>query len=156
MKKIIVIVFILTILAAGYFCFQKAYKYAGGKMVEQIVKENSLPENATVPPVAPAENIPETENTSENENTNEKKEGTKTETKENQVTENALPKNIMDHPYVKSIYARFSAGEIAEVSGMMAGGVTSEEKSRIKQIVFSKVSRSEINKLQEIYSLYNK
>lgn len=150
MKRIFVIVLILIILATGYFCFQKAYKYAGGKMVEQMVKEYSAPEIISIPPKTPVESIPEAENT------DEKKQEIQTESNEKQETETTLPSNIMDHPYVKSIYSRFSAGEITEVSTMMSGGVTAEEKVRIKQILFSKVSSSEINKLKEIYSLYNK
>jgi len=80
----------------------------------------------------------------------------KTEKKVNNNKETQSKKEAGDfwsEPLVKSVYGRFSASEIASMSSMAAGGFTAEEKKKIKSIVFSRVSGSEIN---QIIALYNK
>ena len=60
-------------------------------------------------------------------------------------------KSLWDEPLVKSVAARFSQSEIAEMTKMAAGGFTAEEKSKIKSIVYSKVSQAEISELKKLY-----
>ncbi|MBQ7036944.1 MAG: hypothetical protein IJN74_05590 [Clostridia bacterium] len=59
-----------------------------------------------------------------------------------------------DKDYVMSIYKRFSASEVSQVSGMLSGGITPEEKQIIKGIVYAKVSKAEVNKLFAIAKKY--
>ncbi len=59
-----------------------------------------------------------------------------------------------DKEYVMSIYKRFSASEVSQVSGMLSGGITPEEKQIIKSIVYAKVSQAEVNKLFAIAKKY--
>ncbi len=59
-----------------------------------------------------------------------------------------------DKSYVMSIYYRFSASEVNTVSQMMADGITTEEKQTIKQIVYAKVSRAEVDTLFAIARKY--
>ncbi len=67
-----------------------------------------------------------------------------------------MPANISseDKAYIMGIYGRYGAGEIAEAAGLMSGGVTAEGKARIKQIVFSKMTQGEYNKLMALYKKY--
>lgn len=150
-KKNFFLFFALVILIVAAFSYGKIYDYAGKKMIEQIVKEYNIREENYKPPenTAPVENGGEiaAEAEAPDEDSGFAQDGT-------EDNNGALPPNIMDHPYVKSIYNRFSASEIAQVSAMMTGGFTPEEKSRVKSIVMSKVTSDEINKLKEIYSLY--
>ncbi len=59
-----------------------------------------------------------------------------------------------DKAYVMSIYNRFTASEVSTVSAMLSGGITAEEKRKIKSIVYAKVSTAEINKLYAIAEKY--
>lgn len=59
-----------------------------------------------------------------------------------------------DKEYVMNIYKRFSASEISQVSSMLSGGITPEEKQIIKGIVFAKVSQTEVNTLFTIAQKY--
>lgn len=149
-KKFIIFLLIITIPSVGYIFFQRANKIVGKKIIEQIVNEyNSPKENSTQQESIPEDDIP-IQNTEDKNSAGIKTENNNLESKPDME----LPSDIMNHPYVKNIYKRFSAAEIAEVSSMLPGGFTSEEKTRAKQIVLSKVSKSEINRLQEIYKLY--
>lgn len=51
------------------------------------------------------------------------------------------------------ILSRFSPGDLNEIRSLMAGGMTPEKKEKIKGIVYSKFSQSEI---QELIAKYNK
>ena len=66
----------------------------------------------------------------------------------------ALAKSFWDEPLVKSVYARFSASEIAMASSALAGGLSAEKKQEIKNIVLSRVSAHEIHELQRLYNLH--
>ena len=59
-----------------------------------------------------------------------------------------------DKAYVMSIYKRFSTSEVSQVSNMLSGGITPEEKKMIKSIVYSKVSQAEVNRLFAIAKKY--
>lgn len=64
-------------------------------------------------------------------------------------------KSLWDEPLVKSVAARFSQSEIAEITKMAPGGFTAEEKSRVKSIVYSKVSQAEISELKKLYYIHS-
>lgn len=64
-------------------------------------------------------------------------------------------KSFWEEPLVKSVAARFTQAEIAELSKMAAGGFTAEEKARVKSIVYAKVSSSEINELKRLYYIHS-
>lgn len=51
------------------------------------------------------------------------------------------------------ILSKFSPGELNEIRSLMAGGMTLEKKQKIKGIVYSKFSQSEV---QELIAKYNK
>lgn len=59
-----------------------------------------------------------------------------------------------DKKYVMSIYKRFTAAEVNQVSSMLSNGITPEEKKTIKAIVYAKVSREELNTLFAIAKKY--
>lgn len=59
-----------------------------------------------------------------------------------------------DKAYVMGIYSRYSAAEVSEVSAIMSRKHTPEERARAKQIVFSKMSRAEYNRIMELARKY--
>ncbi len=59
-----------------------------------------------------------------------------------------------DKNYVMSIYKRFTASEVNQVTAMLTDGITPEEKQIIKSIVYAKVSQEEVNKLYTIAKKY--
>lgn len=75
---------------------------------------------------------------------------------EDKKTENtpALAGSFWDEPLVKSVYSRFSASEIAMAARASAGGLSAKEKQAVKDMVYGRVSASEIAELQRLYNLH--
>jgi len=59
-----------------------------------------------------------------------------------------------DKAYVMSIYSRYTAAEVSEVSAIMSSPYNKEKRARAKQIVFSKMSHAEYNKIMELARKY--
>lgn len=148
-KKIFILLLVIILIAVCFLVGHKIYNKIGMKMIEQIVSQNG----------GIAELIPS--ELKDDEKIKEITEGEEGDFDKIPITiggvkyeKSDLPKDIMDHPFVKNIYQRFSASEIAEISAMMADGITKEERAKIKEIVLSRVSRDEIEELKRLYVLY--
>lgn len=60
-----------------------------------------------------------------------------------------------DKAYVMSIYSRYTAAEVGEVSSIMnSGNITPEKKKRAKAIVFSKMTSAEYKKIMQLADKY--
>ena len=157
MKKIIVIFSAVAVLiTAGVFGFYKIRDVFTDKMMSQLQNDEEVKkyaEEIKKKAESVAEEIKEeTEKEDEEKTEEEKKEAEEKEKAENGEKK---PGGFWDEPLVKSVYARYSASEIATVSSMAAGGFTAEEKRRAKAIVFSKMSSSEFNQILQLYNKYN-
>lgn len=144
MKKAIIIILIVCIVAAGgYFAFTKARDYLALKAIEQIVNSYDLSElDDIVPPSSDA-----AEEQPEAPGGNSPAEGADAPAPE-------AKKSVWDYELVREVYSRFTMSEITEVSRLMSGGLNAESKARIKEIIYSKVSRDEVTQLLEIYNTY--
>jgi len=70
----------------------------------------------------------------------------------NQIQKNITFKDKYD--VIKLVLSRLSSADIAELRKLAEGGVTAEEKGRIKQIIFSKFSAQEVSYLRAVYNKY--
>jgi len=160
MKKIIIISVSIIIAISGIAYF--AVDYFGQKAFDALVDSASTLNIDTeaitkiaelpIPSEPPTENadVPKTEEAQKN-NTVEKtgdvvKETPKPAKKEVTIEDKAQAINL-----VKS---KFSAGEIADIQGKVARGLTSQEMSEIKSMVKSRLSAQEIAKIKEWYAKY--
>ena len=66
----------------------------------------------------------------------------------------ALAGSFWDEPLVQSVYSRFSASEIALAAEAMSGGLSGSEKKAVKDMIYGRVSASEIAELQRLYQLH--
>ena len=62
--------------------------------------------------------------------------------------------SFWDEPLVQSVYSRFSSSEIALAMRAASGDATSAEKKAVKDMVYGRVSASEIAELQRLYNLH--
>lgn len=56
----------------------------------------------------------------------------------------------------KIVMSKLSGAEISELTAMASGGITTEEKKKAKDIVYSKFTPAEIEYLMELYNRYMK
>ena len=158
MKKIIVIfIAVAVLITAGVFGFYKIRDVFTDKMMSQLQNDEEAKKYADEikkKAEGVAEEIKEKSEKEEEEKT-EEEEKKEAEEKEKAANSEKKPGGFWDEPLVKSVYARYSASEIATVSSMAAGGFNPEEKSRAKAIVFSKMSSSEFNQILQLYNKYN-
>lgn len=77
------------------------------------------------------------------------------ENPENSVKQPISTVSNADREYVMNIYSRYSSAEVAEVLNLATGGITPQEKKRIKEIVFSKMSRAEYDEIIRLSNKYN-
>lgn len=147
MKKkwifIISAVLIICLVFGGIVAFRKVRDYAAGRVIKELAQteevkkyeeqiKNKVEEEA-------GQNIEATE---------------AVPTPESTKAPEVKRKSVWDEPLVQNVYARFSASEVSTVTGMLAGGLTREEKRYIKGLVYSRVSAAEISQLMEIYNKY--
>ncbi len=160
MKKIIIIS--VAVLIALSIIVYEGIDYFGQKALNALVDSaNSLSvDSETIKkveeiqiPVEPPKESPEPQKTEEapNNNTAQQpqeavKETPKPVKKVVSIEDKAQAINL-----VKS---KFSAGEIAEIQGKVARGLTSQEIIDLKKMVKSRLSAQEIAKIREWYSKY--
>lgn len=154
MKKVVIIILILAILVGGGFvAFYHVRDYLTAKMITQLENTDEMQEYVK----EVKEKVADASADENKEDTEEKDKEEKTDAKKEEETGKEEKKSggFWDEPLVKSVYARYSASEIASVSSMAAGGFTPEEKRQVKAIVFAKMSRAELNEIINLYYKYN-
>ncbi|MBO4897548.1 MAG: hypothetical protein J5590_04560 [Clostridia bacterium] len=62
--------------------------------------------------------------------------------------------SFWDEPLVQSVYSRFSASEIALAAQAMSGSLSGSEKKAVKDMIYGRVSASEIAELERLYQLH--
>lgn len=157
-KWVVVLILIAVLLPAGKFGYDKLTDFLAYKMISEIAKNsrslNANLQQGDIAPPAPSPEIKE-EETSEDAETPPPQKSTENTSPPGNQPDILKRMSADDKSYVMGIYGRFSSSEVAEVSKILAGGLTPEGKARIKQIVFSKISSDEYNKLLAIYNKYN-
>lgn len=143
-KKIVISIIVITILSvSGYFVYWKVSERIIIESLEKISSFGPFTSDSEVPDVieeSSEDYIEAGQNPVEQEEKNDAVDDNTPNPKLNRLSPE-------DRAYVMSIYARFTSGEISEVTGLMSGQMTPEKKKQIKQIVFSKISRDEYNRL---------
>lgn len=147
-RKIVISIIVITILTVGgYFVYWKVSERIIIKSLEKISSFGPF--------------TSDTERTEESNEVNSDTAENPVEQEEKNASENSKTPNVKlnglspeDRAYVMSIYARFTSWEISEVTGLMSGQMNPEKKNHIKQIVFSKISREEYNRLCELADKY--
>lgn len=55
---------------------------------------------------------------------------------------------------MKLVLSKLTRKDIAELKGMLSNGITSDEKERAKEILYSRLSSEDINRIKEAYIKY--
>ncbi|MEN8906600.1 MAG: hypothetical protein ABF289_11635 [Clostridiales bacterium] len=97
--------------------------------------------------------------TTDDENSNQKSEAEKTQTseKKNVISVDNMKKaneNITKKEKVKvaaTVVKRLSISEMSDLKGMAKGGLSNDEKSKAKDIIYNKFTEEEVENMKDLY-----
>ena len=141
---IIAAILLICLVFGGIYAFRRIRDYAAGRVIKELAQTEEV-KKYEEQIKSEAKKLQEP---------GENAEAAETPKPESTKAPEAKPKSVWDEPLVQNVYARFSASEVSTVTGMLAGGLTREEKRYIKSLVYSRVSAAEISQLMEIYNRY--
>lgn len=152
MKKELLSFAVLMFLAVG-ICFAVLYNIGVRTIEENIVQDNALRaahNDELEKEAAASANIAS--------NGNQQKEIKKANgiiTESKRIVKNKVP--ILQKILMANLLlSKLSSSDISELKGMLVNGITAEENKRAKEILYSRLSNDDINRIRDAYAKYTK
>ena len=171
MKKVwIVVLIVVVLLGGGYFAYEKISDYIAKSVILNIASDPEIqreideaiaaimPSASSVPNEtgdSNSETPPPSQKPADNVETSPGPSKEPEEKKTGIASIDKLPAAARNR-IMGIVYSKFSASELAELSGFMRGGLTTDEMAQAKKMVKSRLSSAEIKELMQMYQEYSK